>query len=180
MSDFFNDGRSTDCCDFGVLMREGEVRVLLLHHLGCSLEIYKSCSWNPAKSIEWSIKKEDSKSNIVCVWRIVLSLQCTHGLPVSRMGWLGLSFLTVYKNAHFPNHHKNVYLSSIKNFAILAKIQRQIFLCYFDFKSWKVFSLNSCSFQQASLPLLGLTRDLWTEDWSPFLPSPQNKALGQM
>ena len=30
-----NDGCSADC-DFGVLMRRGELRVLLLLHLGCS------------------------------------------------------------------------------------------------------------------------------------------------
>ena len=33
VSDFFNHGCSADGCDFGVLIRGGELRVLLLRHL---------------------------------------------------------------------------------------------------------------------------------------------------
>ena len=36
---FFNDGRSADC-DFGLLVRGGELRVLLLCHLGSSSITY--------------------------------------------------------------------------------------------------------------------------------------------
>ena len=31
---FFMDGSSADSCDFGVLVRGGEVKVFLLRHLG--------------------------------------------------------------------------------------------------------------------------------------------------
>ena len=58
---FFIDGGSRDSCDFGVLMRRGELRAFLLCHLGYNLPSHSLLIRNHALKTHFLDKMETHK-----------------------------------------------------------------------------------------------------------------------